>query len=978
MPQHPALREIVILDPQWILDGVSMVIRNYLDDDHAMPCDKKIKRMYPKEWTALQGAGKLSGALLELLWDDERFTAHKGELLALMRHFGLVVPVRSKADAFIVPALVALAQGGDRPPDVPDGALAATLHFSLAGSPPPELAPVWSREDLASGFLPDGAFNELCGNAVGWSYHTAKMFAPLLGNGFAHVKFGKHEVLLQRHETLPCIVATFLKAANEPSALVAAIDRLMLLVRGVGSRFVNLRCNVLLDLAGDVHQRLIDRTALLPSRLDTSQIYDVRGQQLTATQLVARLGVFLPPLLPPEHYGAFLCYSHIPAFDTPFTERLADCLGAEDPLVTTFLDIRSSQHGDLDVVCLLAQANSHVIVPVVTWNAIRRMTALRAEQHEIDYLLLEWTFALLQHKHGACVLPVFMGASDVDGTADPAADLFTCRPPMANADGSGNAIDLTTGAMIPDHRSVFERVPNVRIESVARSLERFYAKHELSPPAEIRKWTARDVVEQLSQVRGVATASSHTGAMHQLQIADEWGLHVAVADTVAKAVREAEGKAPPKLLGTTAPASPAHEGQTHTSMQRMQQELVGQRRNHGKKIQFSFKSDDALLIVQMQQHATRAGWEPLINAAGVERGWFDTQWKPNLDSAQAACVLFSTQYKANFTDALQKEATALMVRLEADSAFKIYVLTANSSDQTAVLRAWLLDDLPSQNVKAWKEFATASMGSVPLAGRSIAPTPLDGATRERDEYTRAIAAYLHARCKIPHSEASMYAQKLVHEIGCSSVEDLTEVTPEQWALIVPLPLPRKKIVDTVGASRLRAKAKPAQAGGGGAGSSSGAEVGVEQVVLSTDPPERSEPPSLGGRQKSTGTLLRNLVPASSSGSAKGGSSGLSAKLPSLKNIAASVSKRLGSSGKYDSAVEEKVIGLRQVLVAAKLRDREAEAVAWFEEQGIDSIDELRKAEMEKDLVEALKLKPGKAKVLLKDIGQYKPAAEDAP
>ena len=28
-------------------------------------------------------------------------------------------------------------------------------------------------------------------------------------------------------------------------------------------------------------------------------------------------------------YDAFLSYSHVPAFDEPFTERLADCLGSK-------------------------------------------------------------------------------------------------------------------------------------------------------------------------------------------------------------------------------------------------------------------------------------------------------------------------------------------------------------------------------------------------------------------------------------------------------------------------------------------------------------------------------------------------------------------------------------------------------------------------------------------------------------------------
>ena len=54
--------------------------------------------------------------------------------------------------------------------------------------------------------------------------------------------------------------------------------------------------------------------------------------------------------------------------------------------------------------------------------------------------------------------------------------------------------------------------------------------------------------------------------------------------------------------------------------------------------------------------------------------------------------------------------------------------------------------------------------------------------------------------------------------------------------------------------------------------------------------------------------------------------------------------RSGKSAPSSESVE----GLRQVLKAAKLPKREEEAVAWFEEQGLTSIADLKEVTMENE------------------------------
>ena len=90
----PALRELVILDPQWIMDAISMIILNYELEDHRKPCHKKAARKYMTEWGNLKNSGILSAKLLECLWEEPHFADQKDALLQLMGHFGLIVPIK--------------------------------------------------------------------------------------------------------------------------------------------------------------------------------------------------------------------------------------------------------------------------------------------------------------------------------------------------------------------------------------------------------------------------------------------------------------------------------------------------------------------------------------------------------------------------------------------------------------------------------------------------------------------------------------------------------------------------------------------------------------------------------------------------------------------------------------------------------------------------------------------------------------------
>mmetsp|Transcript_46826 Transcript_46826/g.151102 ORF Transcript_46826/g.151102 Transcript_46826/m.151102 type:complete len:593 (+) Transcript_46826:28-1806(+) len=73
-----------------------------------------------------------------------------------------------------------------------------------------------------------------------------------------------------------------------------------------------------------------------------------------------------------------------------------------------------------------------------------------------------------------------------------------------------------------------------------------------------------------------------------------------------------------------------------------------------------------------------------------------------------------------------------------------------------------------------------------------------------------------------------------------------------------------------------------------------------------------------------------------------------------------------SGSELGSCVE----GLAELLHGCNLSGSMAAAGAWFEEQGLDTVAELKKARMEADFVAALQLKPGKERVLLADIDSF--------
>ena len=101
-----------------------------------------------------------------------------------MINFGLMIPLPSKSDDFLVPALlphagVAHAAPAGWPPPDPKSAQLRIFFFLDEQVPEPSKL-LWERDDLAHGFLPIGVFHKLCAGALGCAYETSGRFESRL------------------------------------------------------------------------------------------------------------------------------------------------------------------------------------------------------------------------------------------------------------------------------------------------------------------------------------------------------------------------------------------------------------------------------------------------------------------------------------------------------------------------------------------------------------------------------------------------------------------------------------------------------------------------------------------------------------------------------------------------------------------------------------------------------------------------------
>ena len=249
----PELRDLVILDPQWLVDCATSIIRDYKLKDHTdgyqrmKELDQEAIRKHPDAWSALtEGRATLSRPLMHILWRQPEFEKHQAELIDLMVRFGLFVPLPNQPDHWLVPTLLRDATAlpmGWQPPRPDDAKL--RLHFSLGGFATDKL--VYHTDELSAGFLPIGAFHRLCAAAISSSQPHASGAELALFRNYAYVCFGT-ELIVLRHVPAESSVAVQMYNAGTQGSGALVLDRLRVILSSELSAYSNLQWCILTPL----------------------------------------------------------------------------------------------------------------------------------------------------------------------------------------------------------------------------------------------------------------------------------------------------------------------------------------------------------------------------------------------------------------------------------------------------------------------------------------------------------------------------------------------------------------------------------------------------------------------------------------------------------------------------------------------------------------------------------------------------------
>ncbi|KAL1495247.1 hypothetical protein AB1Y20_017108 [Prymnesium parvum] len=474
-----------------------------------------------------------------------------------------VTPHAGDEIKYIVPAL--LTKPIAPPSSLSSETCCLVLHFELADRFPAKRNLVVKEAALNKGFLPQGLIHHLFGSAAGWTYHTTDGLEPRLGRGSAHVSFGLQQLVLEHVRRQPFLIRCTIVGIGKDSvggAAYAACNRLRLLTDQVMQRFPALRYRMLLPLRS-ARDTLIDVQQLAAAG-DVAVF--VRDQPWNINRVKEELSVWLRPPTPPSLYDCFFSYSHHGAFDSPFIQRVHDATTVWCHVA--FLDQYSLKPGvDLAFACMLAIVNSRLLVPLISWSSLRRLSVLTTDS-ECNYYLLELTLiVLLKELYEVPVLPIFVGASDTDGSPDASVDLFACRPPKASTeDGLLNELDKATNKPVLDSRTVFDRMPTVAVRKVTEQICCFFERQGKEIPSELANLTVNAVVNNLRGSKGVVTWKSSSA--HSRSRKQHWGLEMRVAEEVHFAI-EATPPELPKLKF----AKPAHPGEQDKALEQLARDM---------------------------------------------------------------------------------------------------------------------------------------------------------------------------------------------------------------------------------------------------------------------------------------------------------------------------------------------------------------------------------------------------------------------
>ncbi|EGD80405.1 hypothetical protein PTSG_11050 [Salpingoeca rosetta] len=515
----PGMDDYVILSPQWAVDTMTRVIRNF--DLHHDVRDGEARAVGAQLWDDLVDRGILHRRLLDVLWKDlEGGTIEP--FLQLMMEYGLCVDytapmVRLSSpqqqqhhhQQFLVPAILPMTLEDEQASSsVTLSTAAAQQANPYAGYEEKTAYVAFSLREFKRGvsakiadtqqasFLPEGLFPMVLARVMAHMQHGATE-PPMLSRTDAVIFMDVAEIELQ---LVPAVGGIKIKVMTaRPRTLLHMLYDTI--TTAVTQRYPELKATLLLPFNDtrllffeDVHTHHMNKKALRVGR----------SQLLSPGDLVAKYGPLLPVMGQQGKYDAFISYRQ--RGNRGLVMTLYPKL--EQHGLVTFVDANNLETGvNFKHACMTALHNSAVACPVVSVGAIHQMRSL-GHTDTCDNVLLEWMAMLelqqLARQHPdnirlRRIVPLFVGSGWHDSNHH-----VMSAAEVSEYDSFDRLKRLAT------------KLPDVVSKETASALDQFFSQVLRLPPPQRHK-SVRKVVLSLFDIDAVIAVDAGVDRTSQLR-----------------------------------------------------------------------------------------------------------------------------------------------------------------------------------------------------------------------------------------------------------------------------------------------------------------------------------------------------------------------------------------------------------------------------------------------------------------------------
>ena len=337
------------LRAQWVIDAATCYIRDFKLIDHSTgyarmkSLDQRAIREEPAAWSLLtDGKATLQRKLIDILWSGPEFRSQQTELLDLLTRFGLAIPLPSRQDEYLIPALLPVAAAAVRPnrwPEPPPDAARLRIFFHLEGQALEDGMLLCDSSELTNGFLPIGVFHKLAAGALGCSQKTASGVEPSLDRQTAYIAFDDRTLVLLVYDAEESSIDVTLATPGRDGSAASVADRLRVLLFEELSAYVNLRYRMLVPVPGS-SSTWVDLEELPKAGAVRGGVM-LRGEQVGTEQLKEEFAFWLTTQC---------------EFNFVLADKLREASEAELPTMVTLQELRRTKRSWLTTKLITFEA----------------------------------------------------------------------------------------------------------------------------------------------------------------------------------------------------------------------------------------------------------------------------------------------------------------------------------------------------------------------------------------------------------------------------------------------------------------------------------------------------------------------------------------------------------------------------------------------------------------------------------------------